>query len=150
MTQFSSANLRGLRVERGNETDLLMFRLGDTGAAISHNGFTTDALVLTVTETAAGLQMLGAQSVRSVRSVNRNIFASNVLANVAVRFRADQIDFSCQVNADAKITLFTGKAPDRVLVDELQLKQNAFSFDERTKLLSLRIPAGRHEVKILF
>jgi len=94
--------------------------------------------------------MLGAQGVRSVRSVNRNIFASNVLANVAVRFRADQIHFSCQVNADAKITLFTGKAPDRVLVDELQLKQNAFSFDERTKLLSLRIPAGRHEVKILF
>ena len=49
-----------------------------------------------------------------------------------------------------KVTLFVGKNPVRVLLDGKELSANAFSFNRTDGTISLELPGGQHDLKIMF
>jgi hypothetical protein len=71
-------------------------------------------------------------------------------SNVAVNFNINEIETVCNANAATKISLFVGKNPTRVLLDGKSLSASAFSFNGADKTITLNIPAGQHDLKVMF
>lgn len=148
MTELAGENLKGVRVERG-ETDLVMFRTGAENAAMQHGEWSADSSVLAVTMKGGNLKMFAVQNGRVLRRGNRTLFSSDRAANVAVNYDANQIEAVCNTETATKIALFVGKNPVRVWLDGRESSASAFSFNRADGTISINVPAGRHEIKII-
>ncbi|MGH9960945.1 MAG: hypothetical protein ACREBC_28145, partial [Pyrinomonadaceae bacterium] len=96
------------------------------------------------------LKVFAVHNARSLRRGNQILFSSESPRSVAVNFKANEIDMACTAETAAKITLFVGKEPGRVLLDGKNLSASAFSFNRTDKTISLDIPSGQHDLKIVF
>lgn len=150
MTEITGENLKGIRVARGNEIDSIMFRAGAGSAAMRQGDWSAEASVLTVTESAGSLKMFAVQRARSLMRRKQILFSSELPASVAVNFNANDVEAVCNAETAAKIVLFVGKKPVRVLLDERELSANAVSFNGADGTISLDIPGGQHVLKIVF
>ena len=150
MTEISGENLKGIRVTRGSETDLIMFRAGAEAQTMRQGDWSAEAAALTVTGSANNLKMFAVQNARSLTRGSQVLFSSEFPVNIAVNFNANEIEAVYSANAAAKISLFVGKNPVRVLLDGKSLSADAFNFNGADKTISLDIPAGQHDLKIMF
>ncbi|MDQ3750570.1 MAG: heparinase II/III family protein, partial [Acidobacteriota bacterium] len=148
MTEIAGENLKGIRVTRGNEIDLIMFRTGAGNRAIRQGDWAADAAVLAVTESANNLKMFAVQNARVLRRGSQILFSSEQPASVAVNFNAGEIEAVCNAETATKINLFVGENPVRVLLDGKELSANAFSFNRAAGTISLTVPAGQHQLLI--
>ncbi len=149
MSEIVGDNLKGIRVERGNETDLVIFRGAET-QTIRQGEWSADAATLAITQSANNLKIFAIQNARSLRRGNQVLFSSESPTSVAVNFNANEIEVACNAETAVRVTLFVGKPPVRVLLDDKELSANAFSFNRTAGTISLDIPSGQHDLKILF
>jgi hypothetical protein len=150
MTQVVGDNLKGIRVQRGNKTDLLVFRIGAETQTIRQGEWSANAATLTLTQSENNLEMFAVQNARSMRRGNQILFSSESPTNVAVNFNDNEMEVALNAEKAARITLFVGKAPFRVLLDGKDVSAKAFSFNRSDSTMSLNIPSGQHDLKILF
>lgn len=150
MTLIVGDNLKGIRAERGNEMDLVMFRTGAVNQTIRHEEWSADAASLSITEAGKTLKIFAVQGARLLRRGNQVMFSSAVPTSVAANFHADEIEVVCNAETKAKVTLFVGKAPVRILLDGNTLGANAFNFNRTDGTISLDIPGGQHDLRIMF
>lgn len=152
MIEITGENLKGIRVTRGGETDSIMFRTGAAGNAVvmRRGDWSAEASVVTVTESAGNLKMFAVESGRVLRRGKQILFSSESPASVAADFNANEMTAVCNAETASKITLFIGKTPVRVLLDEKEVSANAFSFNRAEGMISLDIPGRQHVLKIMF
>ena len=149
MSEIVGDNLKGIRVERGNESDLVIFRGAET-QTIRQGEWSADAATLAITQSANELKLFAVQGARSLRRGNQVLFSSESPTSVAVSFNANESDVACNAETAARVTLFVGKAPIRVLLDGKDLSANAFSFNRTAGTISLALAGGEHDLKIMF
>jgi hypothetical protein len=145
LTAVRGARLVGVRAERGNERDLVMFRSGAANEPLRYEGYSTDAAAWTITESGERLKLLAVEQARSFSRAGRRMFASDNAASIAMNYNADTVEAACFVAVQAKLHLFTGAKPARVLLDD---GEAPMSYDQAEAAVSLTVPAGRHQLKI--
>ena len=150
MGEIVGENLKGIRVERSNETDLVMFRSGAGTQTIRHGEWLANAATLAITESTNNLKIFAVQNARSLRRGNQILFSSESPMSVAANFNATGIEVACNGETATKITLFVGKVPDSVLLDGKELNATAFSFNRTDGTISLNVPSRHHDLKIMF
>lgn len=150
MTELSGVNLKGIRVERDSKTDLVMFRVGDGAQTIRTGEWVLDGSTLTTTQNVNALEMFAVQNARSLRRGNQVLFSSESPVSVGAAFGSNEVKFAGNAKVATKTTLYVGKTPVRVLLDGKELAVSSFSFNRNDGTISLVIPAGQHELKILF
>jgi len=145
MTEIKGDGWIGLRTERGTERDLVMFRVGATNGASRYEEWMTDAVAWTIMQREEALRMFAVQNARSFTRGGRALFASDSAASVAANYNANAIDVACYSASQAKIQLFAGAKPVRVLLDGRELRAH---YDRDSMALSLTMPAGQHQLRI--
>lgn len=87
---------------------------------------------------------------RYPRITDRTLFSSTSPVSIASHTRPTELAVVCNANTAAKLTLLIGNKPARILLDGKELRPTDFSFDTNAKTVSLDIPRGRHDLKIVF
>ncbi len=150
MSEIPGENLRGIRVRRGDEVDLVMFRVGTEAQTIRQGDWSADAATLAITERANKLEVFAVQSARLLQRGNQILLSSESPSSVAVHLNDNEMEVACNTETAARIVLFTGKPPVRVLLDGKELSGNTFRFNRLDGTISLDIPSRQHELKIMF
>lgn len=150
MREIVGNNLNGIRVERGNKTDLVMFRVGFNTQTIRDGQWTTDGAILAITQSGNDLEMFAVHNTRALRRGNQILFSSKTQMSAAANFKTDEIELVCQVETSSTISLFVGKNPTRILLDGRELPSSASSFNRIDGTISLDVPSGQHDLKIMF
>jgi len=81
---------------------------------------------------------------------NQILLSSESPSSVAVHLNDNEMEEACNTETAARIVLFTGKPPVRVLLDGKELSGNTFRFNRLDGTISLDIPSRQHELKIMF
>ncbi|MGI9069382.1 MAG: heparinase II/III domain-containing protein [Pyrinomonadaceae bacterium] len=150
MSELVGENLKGIRFHRGDETDLVMFRVGADRQTLRQGEWSADAATVAITQNGNTLKIFAVQNARSLRRGNQVLFSSESPTSVAANFKANEIEVACNAEMAAKITLFVGKTTVRVFLDGKELSANAFSSNRTAGTISLDIPSGQHDLKIVF
>jgi hypothetical protein len=147
-TDISGPNVRGVRVERGGNTDLVMFRSGSQTTVIQQGEWTTDAASLVVTRSGSLLEVFAVQNARTLRRGTQTLFSSTSPMSLAANIGSNEVVAVCNADTEARVSLFVGKAPGPVLIDGKELSATAVRFNASDGTLSLNVPSGQHELKI--
>lgn len=145
MSEVKSNSWIGLRAERGAEHDLVMFRAGEASVESQYEEWTTDAAAWTITRREGVLRMFAVQNARLFRTVGRGLFASDNRASAAANYSANAVEAAYHVANQAKIRLFVGARPLRVLLDGREISAG---YNSTESTISLTVPAGQHQLKI--
>ena len=145
MAEIKGDGWIGLRTERGNERDLVMFRVGATNGASRYEEWMTDAVAWTITQREEALRMFAVQRARSFTRGGRALFASDNAASVAANYNANAVEVAYHAASQAEIQLFVGANPVRVLLDGREVNAR---YDRGGTTISLTVPAGQHQLKI--
>jgi hypothetical protein len=135
----------GLRAERGTENDLVMFRAGDVSVESQYDEWTTDATAWTIMRSEGILRVFAVQNARLFRSDRRGLFASDNRASAAANYSANAVEVAYHVANQAKIQLFVGARPLRVMLDGREVSAG---YNSTEATISLTVPAGQHQLKI--
>jgi hypothetical protein len=149
MTEIVGTNLKGIRVERGNETDLVMFRGGTETQMMQQGEWSADAAVVAITQRANNLERFALQNARSLRRGNQILFSSESPASVAANIKSNEIEVACNGDTPARVTLFVGKNPSGVLLDGKDLNAAAFKFNRTDGTITLDVRGGQHELRFI-
>lgn len=148
MSEITGKNVKAIRVTRGDETDLVMFRIGAANQTINQGDWSADAATIAVTERSNNLKVFAVQEARSLRRGNQTLFSSEFPVSIAVNINGPELEAVSNNERPTKVALFVGKAPVRVLLGGKELPTNAFSFNRTAGTISLIIPSGQHHLKI--
>jgi hypothetical protein len=145
MSRVAGERTVGLSSERGAERDFVMFRTGGAGGVVRQGEWTADADAWTVTLDGERLKMLAAQSALSLTRGGRTLFTSEARVSFAANYHANAVEVACHATSQAKIQLFVGAEPVRVLLDGREVSAR---YDRDGATISLTVPAGQHQLKI--
>jgi hypothetical protein len=146
MTAISDRGYAGIRVQRGAERDLVMFRTGASNDMARSQDYVTDAAVWAVTQSGDRLKMFAAQQAHSFGREGRRLFESDTAASLAANYSENVIEAACDAAAETTLQLFTGAKPSRVWLNG---RDAAINFNRARATVSLIVPAGRHQLKIV-
>jgi len=149
MFQLMGENMKGIRVERGAETDFVMFRSGVGPVVMKHGEWSANASVLAVTNIDANLKTLAAQAALSVTKGKRVLFSAEIPVSIAANYNPDRIEAVLNSNVETTITLFVGNRPVRFLLDGNEAPARGFKFDPAAGTITLKIPTGRREIAVV-
>lgn len=149
MFPITGENLKGIRVERGSETDFIMFRDGAETVTMRHGEWSANASVLSVTNDGSRLRMFAAQNARSVTNGKQIMFSAETPLSLAAQYGAHQIDAVLISKTGTKIVLFIGNKPLSVLLNGNEIAARTFNFDTADGTIALNIPAGRTEIRMV-
>jgi hypothetical protein len=145
MTAISGAGLVGVRAERADEHDLVMFRRGTANEMWRYENYATDATAWTVTQTGERLKLFAVEQARSFAHAGRSLFRSETAASLAASYSENAIEAACDLATPATLQLFTGANPTQVLLDGREVKT---SFNRAEGTISINLSTGRHALKI--
>jgi Heparinase II/III-like protein/Domain of unknown function (DUF4962) len=145
MTAISGAGFAGVRVVRGAERDLVLFRSGAANQSLLYEDYATDAAAWAVTQSGARLKLFAVEQARSFARAERRLLASDHTANLAASYGENMIEAVCETAAQTSLQLFTGSKPSHVLLDGRDV---ATSYNRADATISLTVSAGRHQLKI--
>jgi hypothetical protein len=148
MFQITGENFNGVRVERGNETDLVMFSTRADSDLIRQAEWSATASVLAVTSSGRELRSLAAQNARVVTHATRRMFSAEGPVSIAVNYATDRIDAVVSSKAETKVLLRVGTKPVRILMDGNAIAGSAFGFDASAGTITISVPSGRHEIRM--
>jgi hypothetical protein len=123
-----------------------MFSAGATHGVSRYEEWMTDAVAWTITQRAEALSMFSVQDARSFMRGGRALFASDGAASVAANYNANAVDVAYQAASRANLQLFVGVRPVRVLLDGHEVSAH---YDREHIMISLTVPAGHHQLKIV-
>jgi hypothetical protein len=146
MSEVKNEQWLGIRTKRGSEMDLVMFRVGGASKPLACDKWLTDASSCAVTENGDQLVMLSAHNVQTVSGSGRQLFSSDKPASFAAHFDAEKVQANVSVTNATQIRLFTGVRPVRVQLDGRELQPTETSYSRSEGMVSVRIPAGHHEL----
>jgi hypothetical protein len=106
----------------------------------------TDAAVWAVTQSGDRLKMFAAQQTHSFGREGRRLFESDTAASLAANYSENVIEAACDAAAETTLQLFTGAKPSRVWLNG---RDAAINFNRARATVSLIVPAGRHQLKIV-
>ena len=150
MNELAGDNLRGVRVERGDKTDLVMFRIGADALNLREGEWSADAANLSITLRGNTLETFAVHRSRSLRRGSQILFSSESPTSVAARFGVNEVEVAGNADTATGITLFVGKSPNRVMLVGKDAGATAFSFNRSNGTISLTIPSGQYNLKISF
>ncbi|MEO6000691.1 MAG: DUF4962 domain-containing protein [Chitinophagaceae bacterium] len=143
-TRIDSAGWIGARVKQAGKTYLGFFN-NTPGNAGTIEGFATDALRFTVSldikETIHSLYFEGS----SFNGRGENIKSSTPIT-FAGAFDGDRTDIEIELKQAATVNLLINVKPASVLMDGISLRN--WQYDAATKMLTLPVPDGRHDISI--
>jgi hypothetical protein len=145
MTEIGGGGFVGIRAERGDERDLVLFRSGAANESSRYEDYATDAAAWTVTQSGARLKLFAAQRARSFARAGRRLLASDHAASLAASYGENLIEAACDAAVPTTLQLFTGAKPSRVLLDGREV---ATSYNRADATMSLTVSAGQHQLKI--
>lgn len=148
MFPIASVGMKGIRVERGSETDLVMFRTGAEQNPIRHAEWSAEASVLMVTQEGSDAGTLAVQNARSVTNGPKAMFTSDFPVSIVARYKAQIVSVNVSSKQPAKVTLFTGSRPTEVSINSKKIEPRAFSYDATAGTISLSVSPGQHEIRI--
>jgi hypothetical protein len=146
MTAINGAGFTGLRTDRGVERDFVLFRSGDANASLRYEDYTTDAAAWAATQSGARLKMFAVEEARSFAHAGRLRLASDRAVGFAASFSENVIGAACDAASPVTLRLFTGAKPSRALIDGREM---AVSYNQAEAMISLIVPAGRHQLEIV-
>lgn len=147
MTGVSGANFKGIKVDRGSESDLIVFRIGDFRNSFSYSGWLANAGSLTITRDGGDLKALAASNAISVLGQNRTFFIANDPVDFAINY-GDVTTVTINSNTNAQISFFTDSRPTLVSVDGQPLPDSAFSYNAAKSLVTLKTTLGQHKITL--
>ncbi|HEX7295239.1 MAG TPA: heparinase II/III family protein, partial [Pyrinomonadaceae bacterium] len=150
MTEISNDHARGLRVVRSGKTDLVLFRKGPGEQTIIESKWAADAASLVITENGKTLELFAVQNARWLRRGEQTLFTSNSPMSIAVNVLEDGLMVASNAEKAATVTLFIRNSPMKVVIDGKDLSAGGFRFNATDGTISLTMPAGQHDLKILF
>lgn len=145
VTSITGTNLIGLRTNRGDERDLVMFRIGASRDSLRFEDWLTDAGAFTITQNGDRLKLFAVQNARSLTRAGRRIFASDNAANIASSYSENSVDVACNSTVAVKLELFVGRRPRRALLGG---RETELTYNETDSTVILTIPPGEHQLKI--
>jgi hypothetical protein len=145
MSEIKGDGWIGLRTERENDRDLVMFRVGATNGASRYEEWMTDAVAWTITQRDKALRMFAVQNARSFRRGGRALFASDNAASVAANYNTSTVEVASYATSQVRLQLFVGGDPARVLLDGREVSAR---YDRDGATISLTVPAGEHQLKV--
>lgn len=145
VNSITGADLIGLRANRGNERDLVVFRVGASGDSLRFEDWLTDAAAVTITQNGERLKLFAVQNARSLTRAGRRMFASDNPANIAASYAENAVDVVCNSAVQMKLELFVGQNPRRALLGS---REAAISYSQTDSTIMLTIPAGAHQLRI--
>jgi hypothetical protein len=145
MTRINGSSMVGLRTDRGNGRDIVVFRTGATNDALHFEDWVTDAASLTTMQSDDRLQVFAVQNARTLTRAGRRMFASDNPTNVAVKYAAKTVEAALQAETQIRIELFTGAKPRRVLLDG---REAVISHNPEEATLAMIVPRGEHKLMI--
>lgn len=134
----------GARIEYHGDIYLGFFRTGSTGSG-TIEGFTTDARNFTVT-------LNGNESVHTIYFEGTSLkgkgitITSTTSITCALAFQRSFMDIEVETVKAAGLSLFYEKIPEHVFLDGIILR--SWDYDRETKMVSLKLPEGRHDISI--
>lgn len=145
MFPITGENAKGVRVERGAETDFVIFRTG--AATLMRRGeWSADASVLALTNHGFSFSTFAAENARLVTNGKQLMFSAETVASIAAKYDRDEINAVVNSKTGTKVVLFVGSKPARVAVDGIATSDSRFNPADRT--VSLSLSKGQHEVRI--
>ena len=124
----------------------IFFRSGDAKAVLRYEDYTTDAAAWAVTQSGAQLKMFAVEEARSFAHAGRLMLASDRAVGLAANFSENVIEAVCDAATPVTLRLFTGAKPSRVLSEGREM---AINYNQAEAMISLLVPAGRHQLKIV-
>ncbi len=148
MTEVTGANVRGIRVQRGGTTDLVLFHSGSGPARIKQGEWSAYAASLVVTLNGNVLESFAVQNSGWLRRGEKALFVSPSPINIAARIGPDELEAICNTETATKISLFVGTKPLRVSLDGRDLAAADFRFSAIDRRVEFVVPRGQHVVNI--
>ena len=145
MTGISGANFKGIKVNRGAELDLILFRIGDSRSSLSNSGWTVNASSMTITRKGANVETLAGSNAISVLGRNGTYFAASDPVSFAITY-GDIITAIVNSNTNTQISFFTGSRPTSVSMDGQPLPASDFTYDAAKMLVTLNKTIGQHKI----
>jgi len=149
MTGVSGANFKGIKVDRGAESDIILFRIGDGRNSFSNNGWTANASSMTITRKGSSVETVAGSNAISVLGQNRTYLTASDPVNFAIDY-GNIITAIVNSNADSQISFFTGSRPTSVAIDGQPLPASAFTYDAARSLVTLTTTPGQHKFTLLY
>jgi hypothetical protein len=148
MFPIEGENMTGIRVERGSESDFVMFRRGADTALMRRGEWSANASVLIVTNNGFNLRMIAAHSARSLTNGKRLMFSAETPASFAANYSADRLDAVINSKTATRIVLYVGTKPVRVSLDDKVVDADSFKFSAAAVTVTFNIPAGQHNIRM--
>jgi len=146
MTEVKSGRFLGLRTRRGDETDLVMFRVGTAGGAGSYESWTTDADSWTVTQSRGKTKLFAVQNARSFAQSGKIFLTAEKPVSLAANYDENGVNAAAYAAAAANVRLYVGANPVRVLLDGREVTPDLKQTDGT---ISINLPAGQHNLQIV-
>lgn len=143
-TRLDAEGWIGARIENNGNVYLGFFRTGSPASG-SIEGFTTDSKYFTVT-------LNGDEHIQSVYFEGTSCkgrgltISSTASINCALSFQNSSTVIEADSNQAAELSLSSGKGPVNVLIDGKVL--HSWRYDPDSKMISIGLPEGRHEISI--
>src|SRR5436190_15720390 len=100
----------------------------------------TDADAWTITQREEALRMFAVQNARSFTRSGRALFVTDNAVSVAANYNANEVEVVYHSASQAKLQLFVGANPVRVLLDGGEVSAR---YDREVATISLTMPAGQ-------
>lgn len=150
MIRIVGKDLKGIRVDRGDKTDLVIFRVGTGTQTLREGDWATDGATLAITHSGNNLRTFAVHHAKLLQRGNQVLFSSKTPLTVAANYKADEVEVVCNAEARTTISLFAGKNPVRVLLGGQPVRPSALSFNLTNGTISLEVPKGQNDLRIMF
>ena len=149
MFRIAGENLTGIRVERGNDTDYVMFRTGHENALMRTSDWSADASVVAVISQDTNMRRFATQKARQVSRGAQLIFSSDVPASIAVNYLENHVDVVAKSESLTKMVLFVSNRPAGLSLDGKEMTTREFKYDATARTISFNVQAGPHTIRMV-
>ncbi len=146
VTRLQGDNFLGVKMDRGKEIDVILFRREEAGADIAHNGINSDGRIIAVTYAEDGPKTVAVHDATRASISEIGQIENAVTFTAVVDFKTDISEWQIQAEAAGAFSFTINKKPQQVVVNRQKLE--SAQYDEKNKRLTINLLAGENEVII--
>ena len=146
ITKLSNGDTIGVKVERDNATDIILFNPSRTGMSIERIISDGDKCMLSL-DTKDEIERIAMHNGKQLSFNGKTLFSSNTTSSVALKYAESTVVGTVQVKSTASVQMYT-EYPDRVEINGDILSPDQYSYDIENKLLSLILNSGDNSIEV--